>query len=63
MILMKDDLRVALVTGHIPLSQVASSINVGDIVNKLRIFNQSLKQDFGIVEATYRGSFLKPSCR
>lgn len=49
MILMKDDLRVALVTGHIPLSQVASSINVGDIVNKLRIFNQSLKQDFGIV--------------
>ena len=25
MILMKDDLRVALVTGHIPLSQVASS--------------------------------------
>lgn len=49
MILMKDDLRVALVTGHIPLSQVAPSINVGDIVNKLRIFNQSLKQDFGIV--------------
>ena len=50
MILMKDDLRVALVTGHIPLSQVASSINVGDIVNKLRIFNQSLKQAFGIVK-------------
>ena len=50
MILMKDDLRVALVTGHIPLSRVASSINVGDIVNKLRIFNQSLKQDFGIVK-------------
>ena len=50
MILMKDDLRVALVTGHIPLSQVASSLNVGDIVNKLRIFNQSLKQDFGIVK-------------
>ena len=46
----EDDLRVALVTGHIPLSQVASSINVGDIVNKLRIFNQSLKQDFGIVK-------------
>lgn len=49
MILMKEDLRVALVTGHIPLSQVVSSINVSDIVNKLRIFNQSLKQDFGIV--------------
>ena len=50
MILMTDDLRVALVTGHIPLSQVASSISVGDIVIKLRIFIQSLKQDFGIVK-------------
>lgn len=50
MILMKNDLRVALVTGHMPLSQVASSISVGDIVNKLRIFSKSLKQDFGIVK-------------
>lgn len=50
MILMKDDLRVALVTGHMPLSQVASSLNIGLIINKLRIFNQSLKQDFGIIK-------------
>lgn len=49
MILMKDSLRVALVTGHIPLSQVVSKITIEDIVSKLRIFNQSLKQDFGIV--------------
>lgn len=49
MILMKDGLRVALVTGHIPLSEVASKINAEDIISKLRIFNQSLKQDFGIV--------------
>ena len=49
MILMNDNLRVALVTGHIPLAQVASKITVEDIVSKLRIFNQSLKQDFGIV--------------
>lgn len=50
MILMKDDLRVALVTGHIPLAEVPSKITVEDIVSKLRIFNQSLKQDFGIVK-------------
>jgi len=50
MILMKDGLRVALVTGHIPLSEVPSKITVEDIVSKLRIFNQSLKQDFGIVK-------------
>lgn len=37
MILMKDNLRVALVTGHIPLAQVASKITVEDIVSKLRI--------------------------
>ena len=50
MILLNDTLRVALVTGHLPLSQVASSIRQEDIVSKLRTFNQSLKQDFGIVK-------------
>lgn len=49
MILMNEDVRVALVTGHIPLSQVASKLNTEDIVAKLRTFNQSLKQDFGII--------------
>lgn len=49
MILMKDSLRVALVTGHVPLAEVASLITVEGIVSKLRIFNQSLKQDFNIV--------------
>lgn len=50
MILLKDNLRVALVTGHVPLSQVASMISVDAVVEKLRIFNQSLKQDFAIVK-------------
>ena len=46
---MKDELRVALVTGHLPLSQVAPKITVDNIVSKLLIFNQSLKQDFAII--------------
>lgn len=50
MILLNNTLRVALVTGHIPLSKVASSIRQEDIVSKLHIFNQSLKQDFGIIK-------------
>lgn len=50
MILLKDELRVALVTGHIPLSQVASSLTIEDIVEKLKIFNQSLIEDFGVVK-------------
>lgn len=48
MILMKEDFRVALVTGHIPVSQVASTITKERIEEKLQIFNNSLKQDFGI---------------
>lgn len=50
MILLNDRLRVALVTGHIPLAKVASAITQEGIVSKLRLFNQSLKQDFGIVK-------------
>lgn len=48
MILCSDYLRVALVTGHIPLGEVATSLNVNDIVDKLRIFNKSLEEDFSI---------------
>lgn len=48
MILMKNDFRVALVTGHIPLSEVASSITKELIKEKAEIFNNSLKNDFGI---------------
>ncbi|MEG1563559.1 MAG: 4-hydroxythreonine-4-phosphate dehydrogenase PdxA [Bacteroides sp.] len=48
MILMKDDFRVALVTGHIPVSEIASSITKELIKEKLTIFHRSLKCDFGI---------------
>ncbi|RGM49089.1 MULTISPECIES: 4-hydroxythreonine-4-phosphate dehydrogenase PdxA [Bacteroides] len=48
MILMKDDFRVALVTGHIPVREIASTITKELIQEKLAIFNHSLKQDFGI---------------
>lgn len=50
MILMKDELRVALVTGHIPVSEVPSHITPDEIISKLQIFNQSLKQDFVITK-------------
>ena len=48
MILMKDDFRVALVTGHIPVSKIASTLTKELIEEKITIFNYSLKQDFGI---------------
>lgn len=48
MILMKGNFRVALVTGHIPVSQIAPTLTKDLIKEKLAIFNRSLKQDFGI---------------
>ena len=48
MILLKDDLRVALVTGHIPLAEVPNDVTTEKIFEKLTLFNRSLKQDFGI---------------
>jgi len=50
MILMKDTLRVALVTGHIPLADVSSKITQSEIVDKLVVFNKTLVQDFGIIK-------------
>lgn len=48
MILLKDDFRVALVTGHIPVKDIASTITKDLIMEKMSIFHRSLKQDFGI---------------
>lgn len=48
MILMKGDLRVALVTGHIPVRDIASSLSKELIQEKLRLFETALRTDFGI---------------
>ncbi len=44
-----DVMRVAILTGHLPLRDVYRYINVDNIVEKLEIFNQSLKADFGVM--------------
>ncbi|MDR2385033.1 MAG: 4-hydroxythreonine-4-phosphate dehydrogenase PdxA [Tannerella sp.] len=48
MVLLNEKMRIALVTGHIALSEIKSSLNSGKIVEKLKIFHKSLKEDFGI---------------
>ncbi len=48
MILFNEKIRVALVTTHLPVSKIAESITKESIVEKLEIFNESLKKDFGI---------------
>lgn len=48
MILMKDDFRVALVTGHIPVKDISTTITKELIKEKISIFHRSLKQDFRV---------------
>lgn len=48
MILVKDSLRVALVTGHIPLADVPASLTKEKIIDAALRFETSLKQDFRV---------------
>ena len=48
MILATDQLRVGLLTGHIPLKEVAGAINTNDIIYKIESLDKSLKENFGI---------------
>lgn len=48
MILLNDIMRVALVTTHLPIKDVAAAVTRDKIVEKATIFNTSLKRDFRI---------------
>ena len=48
MILTNESLRVALVTAHIPVSKITTTLTQELIEKKLQLFNHSLKSDFGI---------------
>lgn len=48
MLLVSDLLRVGVVTGHIPVKDISKTISKELILQKLRILNQSLKDDFTI---------------
>lgn len=48
MLLVNEDLRVALQTEHIPIKQISSDITIDGILAKLEIFKKSLEIDFCI---------------
>ncbi|WP_420458516.1 4-hydroxythreonine-4-phosphate dehydrogenase PdxA [Neolewinella sp.] len=50
MFLVTDELRVGVVTNHIPVSEVAAAVTQEKIVAKLKIMDRSLRSDFGIVK-------------
>ncbi len=48
MILCNENMRVALATTHLPVGRIAEALSKELIVEKLKIFNQSLKRDFRV---------------
>ncbi|MEO0468705.1 MAG: 4-hydroxythreonine-4-phosphate dehydrogenase PdxA [Bacteroidota bacterium] len=48
MFMVADELRVGLVTNHLPISEVAAKLTVEGIVRKAQIMHKSLKRDFSI---------------
>ena len=48
-LMVSDVLRVAVVTGNVPLRDVYRYITVDNIMEKLETYNNSLKKDFGVV--------------
>ncbi|QCR22636.1 4-hydroxythreonine-4-phosphate dehydrogenase PdxA [Pontibacter sp. SGAir0037] len=50
MLLVSGDLRVATVTGHIPVKDVATKLNYDLLIRKITILIESLKHDFGILK-------------
>ncbi|MDY0101680.1 MAG: 4-hydroxythreonine-4-phosphate dehydrogenase PdxA [Lentimicrobium sp.] len=48
MLMVSHSIRIGVVTGHIPLREVADTITEELLMNKIKILHQSLLQDFGI---------------
>ncbi|MCQ2973713.1 MAG: 4-hydroxythreonine-4-phosphate dehydrogenase PdxA [Bacteroidales bacterium] len=48
MFMISDELKIGVVTGHVPIKDVSKNISIDKIVSKLRIINNSLKDDFVI---------------
>ena len=62
MIMVCDQLKVGVVTGHIPLRDVMGSLSTELIVKKLRLMNASLERDFGIISPKIAVLGLNPHC-
>ena len=62
MILMTDELRIGLITGHIPIAKVAETLTPELIGKKVDLMHNSLKQDFGISKPKIAVLSLNPHC-
>ena len=62
MIMVCDRLKVGVVTGHIPLSEVPVQLTTEKILRKLRLMKSSLQRDFGIDAPKIAVLGLNPHC-
>ena len=62
MFMVSQSMKVGVVTGHIPLKDVPSSITPEKIISKLHIMNDSLKRDFGVDMPKIAVLSLNPHC-
>jgi 4-hydroxythreonine-4-phosphate dehydrogenase len=62
MILISDNLRVGLVTGHIPVSKISETITPELIKKKVEIMHATLVKDFGINKPKIAILGLNPHC-
>lgn len=50
MMMISEDLRVGLLSDHVPLNKVVESLNRNNIISKIKTIYHSLKQDFLVVK-------------
>ena len=62
MFMVSGQLKVGVVTGHIPLREVPSRITTEAILAKLRIMKRTLQMDFGVIEPKIAVLGLNPHC-
>jgi 4-hydroxythreonine-4-phosphate dehydrogenase len=62
MLMVQDNLRVGLLTDHIPLNEVASHLTEELIFKKIKTINQTLIQDFSINKPKIAVLGLNPHC-
>ena len=62
MFMVSEQLKVGVVTGHIPLKDVPSAITSEKILGKLRLMKASLQRDFGVDNPKIAVLGLNPHC-
>lgn len=62
MLMVNDNIKMGIVTGHVPLHEVPKLISKNLVLQKIEILNESLKKDFLIVKPRIAVLGLNPHC-